>query len=46
MLVNTALSGLCQTDPRCCILFILQLPDTKKEAAALFESRKFAQIQG
>ena len=45
MLVNTALSGLCQTDPRCCI-FILQGPDTKKAGAALFESRKFAQIQG
>ena len=45
MLVNTALSGRCQTDPRYCI-FILQTPYTKKAAAAFFESRKFAQIQG
>ena len=41
MLVNTALSGLCQTN-----IFILQPPDRKKAAAAFFESGIFAQIQG
>ena len=37
MLVNTALSGRCQTDPRYCI-FILQTPYTKRQLPRFLKS--------